>query len=94
MKALNVMVSVIFLGCLSGCGCGDTVAARKLVLTEHRGVSSGDDWGPFIIDTSQLPPDAISKRVEKKDVCGGPITELLIFPNRPIKIVLMPTAQP
>jgi hypothetical protein len=46
------------------------------------------------VDTSQLPPDAVVEHVERGGSCDKPITQLRIHPNRPIKVVLVPTTQP
>lgn len=46
------------------------------------------------VDVSQLPLGAIDKRVERKDACGNPITELTISSNCPIKVVLVPLTRP
>ena len=92
MRIVTYAISLASLICAAGCGCGDTVAQRRLLLTEDRGISSGA-WGPFEIDASQLPA-AVYQRIEKRDACGNPVTELRISPNRPIKVVLMPSTQP
>jgi hypothetical protein len=91
VKWIGLIVIVLALG--AGCGCGDRWGSREIRLTEMRGTSSGP-WGPIEVDTSQLPHDAVLKRMEKENSCGEPITELQIFPNQPIKIVIVPTTQP
>ncbi|HVT89358.1 MAG TPA: hypothetical protein VHD56_10935 [Tepidisphaeraceae bacterium] len=87
VKWIGLCTVLIF---LSGCSCGDVAGSREMRLTELRGTNSGP-WGPIEVDTSQLPADMVLKRVEKKGTCGTSITELQIFPNRPIKVVIMPS---
>ncbi|WP_165233078.1 hypothetical protein [Aquisphaera insulae] len=86
----GVLTSFLF---LSGCGCGDQAANRQLQLTETIGYNPGQ-WGPIEVDLSQLPSDAVESRVEKKDSCGSPITELRIFTKQPVKIVIVPIDRP
>src|SRR2546425_5021977 len=88
--ATGLMAATLF---VCGCGCGDRAAIRQLQLTEMFGSNSGP-WGPIEVDLSQLPPGAVKKRVEKEGTCGAPITELQIFPNHPIKVVIMPKSPP
>lgn len=74
-------------------GCVDPITVRRLELTEARGVDSGT-WGPIELDTSQLPQDAVSDYKEQTDGLNNWVTTVRIFPNRPIKIVIMPATQP
>ena len=74
-------------------GCVDPVATRRIELIETRGVGSGT-WGPFKIDISQLPPDAVSGFSEKTDGLDNWTTHLRVFANRPIKIMIVPATQP
>ncbi len=49
--------------------------------------------GPIEVDTSHLP-GAECERSERADGCGNPISELRFFPNRAIKIIIVPATQP
>jgi hypothetical protein len=89
---MSVTTSFLLLASVSGCGCGDLVASRSITITEMRGVDSGA-WGSIEVDTSQLP-GVERGRSERADGCGNPISELRLFPNRPIKIMIVPGTQP
>lgn len=88
----RIVAALISFVLLAGCGCGDTPATRQLQITEYVGWPSGS--GPIIVDFAQLPPGSVEKRIERKDACGHPITELRIGANCPIKVVLVPMTQP
>ena len=94
MKAVGSAVTLaLCLFMVGGCGCGDRVAIRSITITEGLGGNSGA-WGPVEVDTSQLPPDSVEHRVDRIDECGNPVSELRIFPNRPIKIMIVPATGP
>src|SRR5947207_3254326 len=91
-RAITVAVGFLLATLAVGCGCGDRAAYRSITITEMRGVGSGA-WGPIEVDTSQLA--GIERgRVEHADGCGNPSSELRLFPNRPIKIMIVPATQP
>ena len=77
-------VVLLFGGCL-----GDRAADRTLTIYQ---LQSTDAYsGQFQIDTSQLPPDAISKRVNSGSE-GVPVTSLTIDQKYPIRVVLVPVS--
>jgi hypothetical protein len=73
---------------LSAGGClGDRAADRTLTI--HQMQSTGAYTGQFQIDTSQLPADAIAKRVDSGGE-GVPVTSLTIDQRYPVRVVLVP----
>jgi ankyrin repeat protein len=92
MTAIRLVALFVGVFFLAGCGCDDTVARRELDLNAIEGAPGQSV--PIAIDTSQLPQAKIDNRVERKDGCGNPITELTIFSNVSIKVVLVPVTQP
>lgn len=91
---LIIPLTALTLG-ICGCGCGDRAASRQLTIVEVGGVSSGE-WGPMVVDTSQLPPGSVRSRSEndKSSGCYSPKSILQIFPNCPIKVLIVPATQP
>jgi hypothetical protein len=75
-------VALSFGGCL-----GDRAADRTLRI--HQLQSTDRYTGQFQIDASQLPPNAITKRVDSGSD-GAPITSLTINQKYPIRILLVP----
>ena len=49
--------------------------------------------GQFQIDASQLPPDAIEKRVDSGNE-GAPVTSLTIGSMYAVRVMLVPVSQP
>jgi hypothetical protein len=49
--------------------------------------------GPFQLDISQLPSDAIESRTDQGGL-GRAVTNLTIQPDYPVKIVLVPVNSP
>ncbi|MDB5325735.1 MAG: hypothetical protein JWM57_1304 [Phycisphaerales bacterium] len=91
-RVMTLAIGFLLVTLAIGCGCGDRAAYRSITITEMRGVDSGA-WGPIEVDTSQLP--GIERgRAEHADGCGNPISELRLFSNRPIKIMIVPATQP
>jgi hypothetical protein len=90
-----LLIAMIIAACfIGGCGCGDTIANRRVEIVEPTGFSADSvRLQPLDVDTSQLPPGTI-KRTDRKDQCGNPVTELRLFPKGGIKIMIVPTTQP
>jgi hypothetical protein len=84
---------ILFL--LSGCGCGDRVFTRDLVIVDHRGDDSHYAH-PIEVDTSQLGPDAVESRKDGNAswVCYEPHTVIKLRPTVPIKVLIVPASQP
>jgi hypothetical protein len=75
---------------LSGCGCGDRIATRRIEIVElGRGVTY-----PIEVDASRISQDSNVERSEKTDDCGSPSSVLRIYPKQPIRIILVPSTQP
>ena len=73
-------------------GCVDPVATRKLNIVEVRGVDSGT-WAALELDTSAVPSASVQRR-ERTDGVGQPISEVRLFANQPVKLLLVPATQP
>ena len=74
-------------------GCGDPIPQRQITITEDQGMNSGP-WGPVPVDASRLPPGSVQGRVDGIDGDGNPVSTLKIFPNVPVKILIVPATQP
>lgn len=89
LKYLRIAVAVcVLLLASSVAGClGDHAADRTLTIYQ---IQRTDTYtGPFQIDVSQLPPDAIEERTDTGGE-GIPETSLTINSKYPIRVVLVP----
>ena len=84
------LATIAFVFLVGGC-LGDRAADRTLTI--HQLQSTATYQGQFQIDTSQLPPGAITRRIDKGGQ-GVPVTVLTIDQRYPIRIVLVPVKQP
>ena len=73
----------------AGCFLGDRVATRTLTIYQVQNAAAYH--GPFEIDASGLPPDAIESR-EDREV--GAETSLVLKPGYAVKVLLVPATQP
>jgi len=86
MKPLQTAVLMLALMPLaSGCFPGDRAADRSLSV--HQYMQSGN-VGPFIVDTSAMPVDAVRTTHDGSDI------SLEIQGKYPVKIMIVPASQP
>jgi hypothetical protein len=76
---------------IGGCNWGTRAADRTVQIYQFQSVDTYP--GPFVIDTSRLPPDAIETRIDT-GVSGAPVTQMTINMKYPVRIVLVPVTQP
>ena len=79
----------------SGCGCGDRVFSREVVIIDHRG--DGSQYAhPIEVDTSQLGPAAVKSRRDENAsrMCDEPRTVIELRSTVPIKVLIVPASQP
>jgi hypothetical protein len=89
MKHL-LLVAVTALSLLtSGCF-GDRELTRALAIDQLQQTTTYG--GPFEIDTSQLPPNAVTVRESEDN--GGPITSITLDAKYSVRIVLVPSTRP
>ncbi len=74
-----------------GCYLGDRAADRTLTIYQMQ--TTQTYIGPFQIDASRLPPDAIESRVDRGTE-GDPVTSITLKQDYPVKILLVPATQP
>lgn len=89
-RTANCLAAAATVFLLGGC-LGDRAADRTLTIYQ---LQATDTYGgQFQIDVSQLPPDAVESRVDENGQ-GVPVTTLTIDQRYPIRIVLVPAANP
>jgi hypothetical protein len=80
---------VLCTGLLTGC-LGDLAATRTLRI--HQLQSTSDKQASFVVDTSQLPPGAV-KRYVQKNGDTDPITDIDLDMSQ-VKIMIVPATRP
>jgi hypothetical protein len=88
MRTINLAVFSAIAFLVAGCGCGDTVAVRQVQISQWRGSGT---WHAIEVE---VPPEIVEEKIERKDKCGNPVTELRLATDLPVRVIVVPTTKP
>ena len=66
----------------------DRAADRTLTIYQYQTTGSGT--GPFTVDTSRLPADAVQRRIDD----ANSVETITVNQNYPVRVLLVPATQP